>query len=44
MIAGFKMWPLVSILCFTVVPADKRLLVTSLFGVLWAIYLSLVSN
>ncbi|KAL2002579.1 hypothetical protein VTN02DRAFT_6476 [Thermoascus thermophilus] len=44
MIAGFKMWPFVSILCFTVVPANQRLLVSSLFGVLWAIYLSLVSN
>ncbi|KAL2007370.1 hypothetical protein VTN00DRAFT_8808 [Thermoascus crustaceus] len=44
MIAGFKMWPFVSILCFTVVPANRRLLVSSLFGVLWAIYLSLMSN
>ncbi|KAL1970260.1 hypothetical protein VTN77DRAFT_5420 [Rasamsonia byssochlamydoides] len=44
MIAGFKMWPLVSILCFTVVPADKRLLVGSLFGFVWAIYLSIMSS
>ncbi|KAJ9257846.1 hypothetical protein DTO212C5_8822 [Paecilomyces variotii] len=44
MIAGFKMWPFVSILCFVVIPADKRLLVSSLFGVLWAIYLSLMSG
>ncbi|ODM20308.1 hypothetical protein SI65_03361 [Aspergillus cristatus] len=44
MIAGFKLWPLVSILNFTVVPADKRLLVGSLFGVLWAVYLSLLSG
>ncbi|KAJ9358189.1 hypothetical protein DTO280E4_5298 [Paecilomyces variotii] len=44
MIAGFKMWPFVSILCFVAIPADKRLLVSSLFGVLWAIYLSLMSG
>lgn len=44
MIAGFKLWPLVSILNFTVVPADKRLLVGSLFGVIWAVYLSLMSG
>ncbi|PYH94267.1 hypothetical protein BO71DRAFT_483940 [Aspergillus ellipticus CBS 707.79] len=44
MIAGFKLWPFVSILNFTVVPTDKRLLVGSLFGVIWAIYLSLMSG
>lgn len=44
MIAGLKLWPFVSILNFTVVPADQRLLVGSLFGVIWAIYLSLVSG
>ncbi|KAL1863697.1 hypothetical protein Plec18170_000535 [Paecilomyces lecythidis] len=44
MTAGLKMWPFVSIFCFTVIPADKRLLVSSLFGVLWAIYLSLMSS
>ncbi|KAK9581242.1 hypothetical protein V6Z92_008329 [Aspergillus fumigatus] len=44
MFAGFKLWPFVSILNFTVVPADKRLLVGSLFGVIWAVYLSLMSG
>ena len=44
LIAGFKLWPLVSILNFTVVPADKRLLVGSIFGVVWAVYLSLMSG
>ncbi|KAB8075428.1 hypothetical protein BDV29DRAFT_107475 [Aspergillus leporis] len=43
LIAGFKLWPLVSILNFTVVPADKRLLVGSIFGVIWGVYLSLMS-
>ncbi|GAB1197425.1 hypothetical protein BDV32DRAFT_145784 [Aspergillus pseudonomiae] len=44
LIAGFKLWPLVSILNFTVVPAEKRLLVGSVFGVVWAVYLSLMSG
>ncbi|KAF7597339.1 hypothetical protein BBP40_006279 [Aspergillus hancockii] len=44
LIAGFKLWPLVSILNFTVVPADKRLLVGSIFGVVWGVYLSLMSG
>ncbi|KAE8312976.1 hypothetical protein BDV41DRAFT_272708 [Aspergillus transmontanensis] len=44
LIAGFKLWPLVSILNFTVVPVDKRLLVGSIFGVVWAVYLSLMSG
>ncbi|KAJ5980153.1 hypothetical protein N7481_007451 [Penicillium waksmanii] len=44
MAAGLKLWPFVSVLNFTVVPADQRLLVGSLFGVVWAIYLSLVSG
>ncbi|KAL2844700.1 hypothetical protein BJX68DRAFT_242868 [Aspergillus pseudodeflectus] len=43
MLAGLKLWPFVSILNFTVVPADKRLLVGSLFGVVWGIYLSLMA-
>ncbi|CAI7626784.1 unnamed protein product [Penicillium bialowiezense] len=44
MFAGLKFWPLVSILNFTVVPANQRLLVGSLFGVLWGIYLSLLAG
>ncbi|KAJ5669357.1 hypothetical protein N7462_010427 [Penicillium macrosclerotiorum] len=42
--AGLKLWPFVSILNFTVVPASQRLLVGSLFGVLWAVYLSLMAG
>jgi hypothetical protein len=44
MIAGFKLWPFVSVLNFTLVPVDQRLLVASLFGVVWAVYLSLMSG
>lgn len=44
MVAGFKLWPFVSILNFTIVPVDQRLLVGSILGVVWAVYLSLVSG
>lgn len=44
LLAGLKMWPFVSILNFTVVPADNRLLVGNLFGVVWAVYLSLIAG
>ncbi|OQD96246.1 hypothetical protein PENVUL_c093G04625 [Penicillium vulpinum] len=44
MVGGLKLWPLVSILNFTVVPANRRLLVGNIFGVVWAIYLSLMSG
>ena len=44
MVAGFKIWPLVSLLNFTVVPVEKRLLVSNLFGALWGVYLSLVAG
>ena len=44
MIAGLKLWPFVSVLNFTVIPPNQRLLVGSLFGVIWGVYLSLVSG
>ena len=43
MLAGLKLWPLVSLLNFTIVPVEKRILVGSLVGVGWGIYLSLVA-
>ncbi|KAL4872105.1 hypothetical protein BDV12DRAFT_193897 [Aspergillus spectabilis] len=43
LLAGLKFWPVVSILNFTVVPAEKRLLVGNFFGVIWGIYLSLMA-
>lgn len=41
--AGLKLWPLVSLLNFTVVPVERRILVGSLVGVGWGIYLSLIA-
>ncbi|KAK4569534.1 hypothetical protein LTR86_003297 [Recurvomyces mirabilis] len=42
--AGQKLWPLVSILQFTVVPFEWRTLVGSFVGLLWGVYLSLISG
>ncbi|KAI9887911.1 MAG: hypothetical protein M1823_000300 [Watsoniomyces obsoletus] len=41
--AGLKVWPLVSALNFTVVPLHNRIVVASLVGVGWGVYLSLVA-
>ena len=39
--AGTKVWPLVSLLAFSVVPADKRVAFGSVVGFAWNVYLSL---
>ncbi|KAH8431391.1 Mpv17/PMP22 family protein [Aspergillus melleus] len=44
LLAGMKLWTFVSVLNFTVVPTDKRMLSGCLFSVVWAIYLSLRSG
>ena len=40
---GWKLWPIVSILNFTIVPVNRRILVGSCVGLFWGIYLSLVA-
>ncbi|KAJ9666747.1 hypothetical protein H2201_003151 [Coniosporium apollinis] len=42
MAAGWKLWPLVSLLSFSVVPVDKRVLFGSLVGLFWGIYVSIL--
>jgi protein Mpv17 len=42
-IAGLKVWPLVSLLNFTIMPVESRVLFASAVGVLWGIYLSLLA-
>ena len=43
--AGWKLWPLVSVLNFTIVKTvEARNLVGSLAGMVWGIYLSLVKG
>lgn len=41
MINGWKVWPLVAIFNFTFVPVQRRIIVGSIFGLFWGIYLSL---
>ncbi|KAI9709910.1 MAG: hypothetical protein M1820_002987 [Bogoriella megaspora] len=41
MIAGYKLWPLVSIISFTLIPFKWRLAFGSLVGVGWGVFLSL---
>lgn len=43
MLAGYKLWPLVSLLQFTVVPVQQRVVVGSLVGVGWGVFLSLLA-
>ncbi|EDN08613.1 integral membrane protein, Mpv17/PMP22 family [Histoplasma capsulatum] len=42
--AGLKLWPMVSVLNFTMISPEKRVLTGSLFGMIWGIYLSLRSE
>ena len=43
MINGWKLWPAVSLLNFTVVPVHRRILVGSTVGLFWGIFLSFVA-
>ncbi|KIW39391.1 uncharacterized protein PV06_09165 [Exophiala oligosperma] len=42
-IAGYKFWPLVSILNLSVVPVEQRMLVGGLAGLAWGVYVSLIA-
>ena len=41
MIAGYKLWPLVSLLNFTLIPVERRIVVASAVGLGWGVYLAL---
>ncbi|KAM3419133.1 hypothetical protein BST61_g5081 [Cercospora zeina] len=42
-LAGQKLWPAVSILSFTVIPLEQRMLFGSVAGLIWGVYLSLAA-
>lgn len=42
-IAGYKIWPIASIISFSFVPVHRRIVFLSFIGLLWGIYLSLVA-
>jgi len=44
MSAGYKLWPMVSLLNFTVVPFEYRMLFGGLVGMGWGVFLSLVAG
>ena len=44
MLAGYTLWPFVSILNFTVIPVEKRTLVGSLVGLGWGIFLAIKAS
>lgn len=41
MIAGYKLWPAVSLMQHTLIPAEQRTLVGSLVGLGWNVYLAM---
>lgn len=43
-LSGMKLWPAVSLISFTAIPANRRVIFGSLAGVAWNIYLSLKSS
>jgi len=44
MAAGLKLWPLVSLLNFTLVPLEYRMLLGNVAGLFWGIFLSLPAS
>ncbi|KAJ1337541.1 Mpv17/PMP22 family protein [Microdochium nivale] len=43
-LAGYRIWPLASIVSFTVVPVEKRVVFLNFVGLLWGVYMSLVAD
>ncbi|KAI1434393.1 hypothetical protein GGR50DRAFT_662977 [Xylaria sp. CBS 124048] len=42
-VAGYKIWPFASIISFSCVPVDKRIVFLNFVGLLWGVYMSLVA-
>lgn len=42
-VAGYKIWPIASVISFTFIPVEKRIVFLSFVGFLWGIYMSLVA-
>ncbi|KAM3414761.1 hypothetical protein BST61_g9912 [Cercospora zeina] len=41
--ASYKLWPLASVVNFTLIPVDKRVIFLSAVGLVWGIYLSFMA-
>lgn len=42
-LAGYRIWPLASIISFTVVPVEKRVVFMNFVGLLWGVYMSIIA-
>ena len=42
-VAGYKIWPFASIISFSCVPVEKRIVFLNFVGLIWGIYMSLVA-
>lgn len=42
-VAGYRIWPIASIISFSVIPVSKRIVFLSFVGFIWGIYMSLVA-
>ncbi|KAH7041220.1 uncharacterized protein B0I36DRAFT_282017 [Microdochium trichocladiopsis] len=42
-VAGYRVWPFASIISFTVVPVEKRVVFLNFVGLLWGVYMSFVA-
>jgi hypothetical protein len=42
-VAGYKIWPIASIVSFSFIPVHRRIVFLSFIGLLWGIYMSLVA-
>lgn len=40
---SYKVWPIASIISFSCIPAEKRIVFLSCVGLLWGIYMSLIA-
>jgi hypothetical protein len=43
-VAGYKIWPFASIVSFSWVPVERRIVFLNFVGLLWGIYMSLVAS
>ncbi|TGJ76292.1 hypothetical protein E0Z10_g10901 [Xylaria hypoxylon] len=43
-LAGFRIWPLASIISFSFIPVERRIVFLNFVGLIWGIYMSLVAS
>ncbi|KAI0486782.1 hypothetical protein F4859DRAFT_313486 [Xylaria cf. heliscus] len=43
-VAGYKIWPFASIISFSFIPVERRIVFLNFVGLLWGIYMSLVAS